>query len=282
MANRLLSSLLLLAASSPVFSSPVPFSDIPLSNHPRSFSISRRAANPPQALPQRAPPNDIRYQPSLDFDTDGCYNVPAIGADGRIVEGLEHNFVSASSNCRDLSDLDNNNVYSRARCNNGWCVYLYDYYFEKDVAIPNFFDAGHTHDWEHIAVWVKIDTGKAEYVAVSQHGGYEIKKASDVRWDGEHPKVVYHKDGASTHCFRFASAGDDKIENHKGVWFRGALVGFNGFPDSGLRERLFGWDFGKATIAIKDGQFAGNLGRAKPSEISGFDVNRDDGSPGFP
>ncbi|KAM7192318.1 necrosis inducing protein [Naviculisporaceae sp. PSN 640] len=283
MATKLLSAALLLAG--PALTSPLalpnsvpsdlnPHSSSPLS---ASFFLSRRANQPPQALPQSAPANDIRYQPVLDFDKDGCYNVPAIGPDGSIVAGLPHNFVSASSDCRDASDLDNNNVYSRSRCNSGWCVYLYDYYFEKDVAIPNFIDVGHTHDWEHIAVWVRTSTQKPEYVAVSQHGNYEIKKASDVRWEGEHPKIVYHKDGASTHCFRFANSADDQIENHKGVWFRGALVGYNGFPE-GLRDRLFGWDFGKATIALKDSQFAGNLERARPGDIGsgGFDVGRDE------
>ena len=79
--------------------------------------------------------------------------MPAISAQGTIAEGLPHSWTGITSNCRDLSDLDNNNVYARQRCNSGWCVYLYGYYFEKDVAIPNFLDTGHTHDWEHIAVW---------------------------------------------------------------------------------------------------------------------------------
>ncbi len=242
--------------------------------------LSRQSPNPPTALPQKATANDLRWQPSLDFDTDGCYNVPAIGANGDIVQGLPHNWVSTASNCRDLSDLNNNNVYSRQRCNSGWCVYIYGYYFEKDVAIPNFIDPGHTHDWEHIAVWVRDGASKPEYVGASQHGNYEIRAASSVRWDGDHPKIVYHKDGLSTHAFRFADASDDQIENHKGVWFRGALVSYNGFP-SGIRDRLFAHDFGAATIAIKDSTFAGNIVKAKPAAIT-FDANLDVGSPGTP
>jgi hypothetical protein len=241
--------------------------------------LPRQNPSPPTALPQSATANDLRWQPSLDFDTDGCYNVPAIGANGAIVQGLPHNFVSLSSNCRDLSDLDNNNVYSRQRCNNGWCIYLYGYYFEKDVAIPNFFDPGHTHDWEHVAVWVKDN--KAEYVAASQHGNYEIRAAANVRWDGEHPKIVYHKDGLSTHAFRFADPSDDAIENHKGVWFRGPLVSYNGFP-AGIRDLLFAHNFGAATIAFKDSTFPDNINKAKPAAIATFDANMDVGSPGFP
>ncbi|KAK4032300.1 necrosis inducing protein-domain-containing protein [Parachaetomium inaequale] len=244
-------------------------------------SLLARAATPPTALPQRATANDLRWQPSLDFDTDGCYNVPAIDAQGTIAQGLPHQFTGLSSDCRDASDLDNNNVYSRQRCNGGWCVYLYGYYFEKDVALANFVDTGHTHDWEHIAVWVSQSSGKAEYVAASQHGGFEVKAAADVRWDGEHPKMVYHKDGASTHAFRFANAADDQIENHRGVWFRGALVSYNGFPSTALRDKLFAHDFGSATIAFKDGTFAGAIEKAKPGAVT-FDVNLDDGSPGTP
>jgi len=53
----------------------------------------------------------------MDFDTDGCYNTPAIDAAGNVVTGL--NCGSAVNGyCRDLSDLQNNNIYSRARCSN--------------------------------------------------------------------------------------------------------------------------------------------------------------------
>ncbi|WP_407900917.1 NPP1 family protein [Scytonema sp. NUACC26] len=29
-----------------------------------------------------------------------------------------------NGNCRDESDLDNTNAYSRSKCNNGWCAYM--------------------------------------------------------------------------------------------------------------------------------------------------------------
>ncbi|KAI5860011.1 secreted protein [Durotheca rogersii] len=239
------------------------------------------ARDPPQALAERATANDKKWQPAMDFDTDGCYNTPAIDANGNINPGLPHNNAGLSSGCRDASDLSNNNVYSRARCNNGWCAYMYDYYFEKDVAIANFpLDLGHTHDWEHIVVFVQND--EAKYVAASQHGDYETKAASSVRWEGTHPKMVYHKDGLSTHTFRFGNADDDNIENHTGRWFYGALVSYNGFPSTSLRDQLFAHDFDKATIAIKDGTFQSNLDKARKEFISGFDSGQDDGSPGTP
>ncbi|KAL2123586.1 hypothetical protein VTJ04DRAFT_4041 [Mycothermus thermophilus] len=245
--------------------------------------ILPRAPNPPKALPQKATANDLRWQPVLDFDKDGCYNVPAIDAEGNIAKGLPHNYTGLSSDCRDASDLDNNNVYSRQRCNNGWCAYLYDYYFEKDVAVAHVQNIGHRHDWEHVVVWVR--NNKAEYVAASRHNGYTINKASDVRWLGTHPKIIYHKDGGLTHAFRFAKAADEKIEDHKGVWFRGALVSYNGFPSTAIRDKLCAYDFDEVTIAFKDAEFAGNLRKAKPKEIKNFNVGWDDpatGSPGFP
>lgn len=61
---------------------------------------------------------------AMDFDTDGCYNSPAIDADGNLATGLNCGGAK-NGNCRDLSDLQNNNVYSRARCNNGWCAFMY-------------------------------------------------------------------------------------------------------------------------------------------------------------
>lgn len=40
------------------------------------------ARDPPTALPQAATDDQLRWQPGLDFDTDGCYNTPAIDASG--------------------------------------------------------------------------------------------------------------------------------------------------------------------------------------------------------
>ncbi|KAI0841621.1 secreted protein [Hypoxylon sp. FL0890] len=239
------------------------------------------ARDPPKALPEKATAGDKKWQPAMDFDTDGCYNVPAIDADGNINPGLDHENTGLATDCHDPSDLANNNVYSRARCNNGWCAYLYDYYFEKDVAIPYVpFDPGHRNDWEHIVVFVQNDEAKA--VAVSQHGNYQTKNASDVRWDGTHPKTVYNKDGLGTHDFRFANADDDNIENDTGKWFYGALVSYNGFPSTAIRDKLVSYDFGSASIAFKDSAFQGQLEKARGDFAPEFDPSVDDGSPGNP
>ncbi|KAH9892381.1 NPP1-domain-containing protein [Xylariomycetidae sp. FL2044] len=259
------------------------------SGSPLLFRLQAR--DPPTALPEKATANDKKFQPAMDFDTDGCYNTPAIDAGGSVAQGLEHNNVGLAEDCRDPSDLANNNVYARARCNHGWCAYVYDYYFEKDVSLANFpLDPGHRNDWEHIVVFAQQqqDGGvgeEARYVSASAHGEYDTRDAADVRWeDGTHPKMVYHKDGLSTHAFRFANEDDDAIENATGAWFLGALVSWNGFPTAtpALRDTLSAYDFGSANFALKDASFAGQLASAKGDRIPEFDVNVDDGSPGDP
>ncbi|KAF4472143.1 hypothetical protein FALBO_951 [Fusarium albosuccineum] len=241
--------------------------------------------DPPRALDASATDEEKKWQPAMDFDTDGCYNVPAIDRDGNVSPGqkawMQYDF---SKNCRDESDLDNNNVYVRTRCNSGWCAYLYAYYFEKDVGSPGVIGpaGGHTHDWEHVVIFVKDNEG-AQVVAVSQHSDYETRKAGDARWhEDTHLKVVYHKDGGFTHAFRFANDGDDNIENHKKVWFFGALVDYNGFPSAEVRDKLMSYDFGSASLAIKDSSFKLNLDRARDDSndgtnnmVPGFDSGRD-------
>lgn len=225
-------------------------------------------AEPPQALPASAPDADRRWQPALDFDTDGCYATPAVGPDGSVNPGL-NNSGALDGSCRDQSDLDNTNVYSRAACDNGWCAYLYGYYFEKDQAVAGWDCCGHRHDWEHIVVWVR--DGRAEHVSVSQHSGWEKRPASGVQWHGDHPKVVYHKDGVGTHCFRFASTGDEPPENHYGDWRVTGLVGWDDYP-AGVRDALVDADFGGATFKLTDARFAAALDGAKPDGVQ-FDAS---------
>ena len=137
--------------------------------------------------------------------------------------------------------------------------------------------AGHRHDWEHVVVFVQ--GGALRLVSVSAHGEYEKREAGDgsLRIDGgTHAKVVYHKDGVGTHAFRFAAAGDDDVENHKGAWFRGPLVAWAaGFPGD-TRDVLAGHDFGKANLGIKDSSFSGQLGNARNEVVTDFDNDLDE------
>ncbi|TDP94911.1 NPP1 family protein [Labedaea rhizosphaerae] len=221
-------------------------------------------ADPPRALPTSAPADDAKWQPALDFDTDGCYSTPAIGPDGTLNPGLNLGG-AVNGNCHDASDLVNTNTYSRSKCNNGWCAYMYSYYFEKDQALPGPFPAGHKHDWEDVVVWVQND--QARYLSVSQHGGYQT--GSTIQFAaGTHPKAVYHKDGISTHCFRFpkADGGDEPPENAEHTWQIKGLVGWNNYP-AGIRDKLTAADFGDATLKITDARFGDALSKAKPAGI---------------
>ncbi|MFF2324670.1 MULTISPECIES: NPP1 family protein [unclassified Streptomyces] len=220
-------------------------------------------AAPPPALPGNADARELEFQPAFDYDKDGCYASPAIGPDGTIAPGLKIGG-DVNGNCRDLSDLENTNSYSREKCNNGWCAIMYALYFEKDQVSLGGGSAGHRHDWEHVVVWVQGD--QVEYVATSAHGGFTVHPRSEMFFEGTHAKVVYHKDGGSTHCFRAANDNDEPPENHRGTWQYPTLVGWNGYPD-GLRDRLGAADFGSALLGIKDGEFNRHLAKAKPSGI---------------
>ncbi|MET9494057.1 NPP1 family protein [Streptomyces sp. NPDC006552] len=225
-------------------------------------------AAPPGALPANADATEQTYQPAYDYDTDGCYPTPAIGADGTVNGGLKPSG-ALNGQCRDASDLANTNGYSRSKCNNGWCAVLYGLYFEKDQAVAGSGLGGHRNDWEHVVVWVH--DGQAQYVATSAHGGFSVHPRDEIRWDGTHPKIVYHKDGIGTHCFRPANTNDEPPENHRGTWQFPALVGWNGYP-AGLRDKLSSYDFGSANFGLKDASFASHLAAALPAGVP-FDVN---------
>ncbi|RKN05735.1 NPP1 family protein [Streptomyces radicis] len=220
-------------------------------------------ADPPQALPANASGLEQTFQPAYDYDGDGCYPTPAIGADGTIAPGLALGG-DVNGQCRDQWDLDNTNGYAREKCNNGWCAIIYGLYFEKDQATLGPGAIGHRHDWEHVVVWVRND--EVQYVATSAHGGFDIHPRSSVLFDGTHPKIVYHKDGLSTHAFRLANGNDEPPENHYGSWQFPDLVGWNGFP-SDYRDRLSQADFGSAVLGLKDDTLGSHLERAKPSGI---------------
>ena len=92
---------------------------------------------------------------------------------------------------------------------------------------------------------------------------------------GTHPKIVYHKDGASTHCFRIANGDDEAIENVKGVWWRSPLVGWLGFPTRELREKMLNNWSGGVGPKLDDAEFASKLADAQDDVAEGFDPNID-------
>nr|WP_307783091.1 NPP1 family protein [Streptomyces sp. MBT53] len=225
-------------------------------------------ANVLTLLPQNADGLEQTFSPAYDYDGDGCYATAAIGLDGTINPGLKLGG-DVNEHCHDMAQLNNANTYSREKCNNDWCAVMYASYFEKDQVTLGPAAIGHTHDWEHVVVWIKDNT--VQYVSVSQHSAYQVSAASGVRFDGTHPKIVYHKDGIGSHDFRFANTNDEPAENATGNWFYPRLVGWNGYP-AGLKDKLLAADFGSATLKIRDSDFNYALSIAKPSGIS-FDPN---------
>ncbi|MER5454397.1 NPP1 family protein [Micromonospora sp. NPDC002389] len=223
-------------------------------------------ANSLPNLPHHAGGYESSFSPAYDYDTDGCYAVSAISQDGRINGGLRTTG-AINGSCRDRSDLDMSQTYARSTCNNGWCAIVYASYFEKDQAVHGSGLGGHRHDWEHVISWVDQATDRVEYVTTTQHSSRRTYPRAQVRFDGTHPKVVYHKDGASTHFFRLANANDEPPENHYGTWHYPPVVDWNGWPSLDLRNSLMAADFGAASIKIKDGAFEYLLGVAKPTGI---------------
>lgn len=230
--------------------------------------------NPPDPLPPNASELERLWQPSVDFDTDSCYNVPAIGPDGHVDQGRSRHETN-TENCRDEYDMDHSNVYVRSLCSNDWCAFVYDYFWEKDIG--DRICIGHQFDWEHIIVWTK--SGKPRFASVSAHGGYNTRFWEDIPIDnGTHVKAVYNKDGLiGTHYFRWSMGeGDEPPENHKGVWWRSDLVSWEGFPSLELRNNLTSYDFGDASMAIRDDYLMWNLERSvNPiwGKLDGFDFD---------
>ncbi|KAI8666419.1 hypothetical protein NCS57_00866500 [Fusarium keratoplasticum] len=235
------------------------------------------------ALPGGAHEIDLKFQPWMDFDTDSCYNTATIDPDGDTNPGLDHPvFKNPQDDCRESSRLKNANVYSRSRCNHGWCAVMYEYYFEKDQVVWGSLAGGHTHDWENVIVFAKGDEVKK--VAPSCHGGYGGSTDSPRLGGDTHPKVVYHKDGGSTHCMRMANEGDDDVENYTEDWVTSPLVGWGWWPttDNGraYRDLVYGKWPNDATAAPKfwdaDDMYTNTLRKAAGDCCEDFDPSYDD------
>ncbi|KAK2813140.1 hypothetical protein FQN50_000817 [Emmonsiellopsis sp. PD_5] len=231
-------------------------------------------------LPQNANPAELTYQPWLDFDKDSCYNTAAVDASGNLNPGLEKD-TGMTDYCRELDRLHNANVYSRQRCNNGICAIMYEYYFEKDFVSSTAF--GHKHEWENVVVFYDgSGSGEVKKVAPSCHGNYGGASVDEFRLEATHPKIIYHKDGASTHCFRLAREKDEEIENATGDWVVNALVGWDGWPSTELRDGVgknwpgeIGpkWDeyYEEKDDPEKQDDFGNTLRKARGDDLDQFD-----------
>ncbi|MGY4977956.1 NPP1 family protein [Streptomyces sp. 900105755] len=217
-----------------------------------------------QNLPENATTFQKFFEPLYDYDTDSCYPAAAIDPDGNLNGGLKPTG-SVTGSCR-TGHLDHANTYSRAKCDNGWCGIIYASYFEKDEASPGI---GHRHDWECIVVWVKQGADRPSYLSASQHGDFETKAVADVPMSSQRVQVVYHKDGLSTHDFRFAKWGETP-ENDDAAWHQENLLSWDTMASS-LRGILNASDWGDANFPLQDAKFDDHLNKAKPSAIT-FDA----------
>lgn len=244
-----------------------------------TLAINLATADILDPLPRRAATIDLKYQPVMDFDKDCCYNTAAVNANGTTNAGLDP-VSSHISDCHDRSRISHSNTYSRHMCNHGWCAMIYAYYFEMDP-LNIAWEKGHRHEWEHVVVWF-ADNAVA-YVSTSEHGNFNVHRASNVRFQGCRPKIVYHKDGLGTRVMRLAAPEDDNVENHNKKWFTSHLVDWCGFPSEDVRHNLVTKDWGAAHMGFADDAIGPLLLKSMPKEAkhAKFDCFHDDGLHNF-
>jgi hypothetical protein len=115
---------------------------------------------------------------------------------------------------------------------------------------------------------------------VVTHGGYSAHgklynaAIATLPQQSGHLKIVYHKDGALTHAMRFASVGE-AAENAYGTFVTPTIISWmtmagNGVSNSTLRANLNTFDYGSASVPLKDSNFLSNLNTYKPSGYPTF------------
>ena len=203
-----------------------------------------------------------KYMPLFDYDTNGCLPAAAVDASGKLNGGLD-NSGAIVGGCRN-NHLGKANTYTQSWCKNGWCAYIYALYFEKDQAQNGLDVGGHRHDWESVVVFQKQGAEKPSYVAASRHGGYSTHPISEVPMNGNRVEIVYHKDGSSTHAFRFAKWGEVPRAWGNGTWDEPALVDINQMADT-PRNALWSSKWGKANFPLT-GNFQDNINKAREAD----------------
>lgn len=213
--------------------------------------------------------------PVFDFDGDGCLPSAGISRSGQQNPGLNTSG-TITGDCRSSYFLNTSNTLHRYACTTSggheYCGHFFGLYFEKDQVL-DYVGGGHRHDWEHAAVWTT--DGVATHGAVSAHGDMSTRAWNDVPIDSSgHMKVVYHKDGALTHAFRFASSGET-AENQYGYFVTPALISWyhlsgDSISNGEMRVLLNNFDYGSATIDMKASNFISKLNQFKPSGYPTF------------
>lgn len=216
----------------------------------------------------------LSIAPVFDFDSDGCFSSSGISRAGQQNGGLQ-TAGSLGGGCRESNFLDLSNTMHRHKCieqnGNTYCGHVYALYFEKDQ-VASFWGLGHRHDWEHVVVYTT--NGVVTHGGVSCHGDVEQKSIDQLFTENGHLKVVYHKDGATTHCVRFAKETEFAENPYQAFvtptiasWFE--LTG-DGLTNEDMRGRLSSFNYGSAIFPIKDSRFFGELNKARPELYPSF------------
>lgn len=222
-------------------------------------------------------PNDIdaySIAPVFDFDGDGCLPSAGISRWGQQNGGLKPSG-SIAGGCRNSDFLESSNTLHRHACkwqnDSNYCVHFYALYFLKDQ-VSDYFGGGHRHDWEHVAIWTI--NGQVSHGSYSAHGDLYTQPANELAFENGHLKIVYHKDGVLTHAFRFSSS-NEWAENPYGVFVTPPLVSWyvvvgDWVSNQDMRALLNTFDYGSASIPLKDSNFINNVNTARPAGFPAF------------
>ncbi|HEY1137846.1 MAG TPA: NPP1 family protein [Xanthomonadaceae bacterium] len=224
-----------------------------------------------QALPSGA--NIDAIHPVFDFDGDGCLPSAGISRYGEQNGGLATSG-SITGGCRRSDFMAYSNTLHRYACidsgGSRYCGHFFALYMLKDQVTA--LGGGHRHDWEHAAVWTR--NGVVTHAGYSAHGKLYNAAASSLPMQNGHVKIVYHKDGVGTHALRFASA-NEVAENPYGQFVLPVLTSWHtlrgaSLDNAAMRSRLNSYNYGSATIPMKDSNFLGNLNTYRPSGYPAF------------
>ncbi|KAF5545313.1 hypothetical protein FPHYL_10767 [Fusarium phyllophilum] len=213
-----------------------------------------------QKLDANADKDSLRYQPAFYFGKRICNLAAAVDENGAVNTGIPN-----GTPCRPRSGLASAKVYTRKRCNNGWCAYMYDYYVRGSDLVcrlnlnrPN---------WENIVVFVKNNT--IQHVAASANGEYIRRDKPHLH--ETHPLMVKQGPVSLPACvFRFANKKHvENVRKDVGEWVIADLVGWDGSPTPELRKKLSIQDLGHFHLA--DAHFAETLEEAAGEHVPGFD-----------
>lgn len=217
--------------------------------------------------------NISNNSPVFDFDTDGCLPSAGISRTGVKNGGLNPTG-SITGGCRASTFLQTSNTLHRHACvtsnSNVYCGHFYALYFLKDQITS--LGGGHRHDWEYAAIWTT--NGIVTHGGYSAHGKLYNAALTSLPTQNGHMKIVYHKDGALTHAMRFAKSGE-MAENTYGTFVTPTIISWatmkgDGVGNAQLRNDLNTYDYGSASIPMRDDNFLNNLNTYKPSGYPSF------------